>query len=159
MRAYRAVWSPFGAHDQRKRPHKLPDYAVKERLEGENPLSETAHYTHANPSIKRLFGDAPGVAAPPVRWASREVRRDASARAAGTPSGGSRGGEPATRYLAKGVAERLRARLAGAAWPSGRGRCGRNARTGSQSAVAMAVRAVRSSFASNGFALCRKSSI
>ena len=71
MRAYRAVWSPFGAHDQRKRPHKLPDHAVKERPEGKPPLGETAHYTHATPPIKRPSDDAPAPAARPIRRAPR----------------------------------------------------------------------------------------
>ena len=78
MRAYRAVWSPFGAHDQRKRPHKLPDHAVKERPEGRPPLGETAHYTHATPPIKRSSDDAPAPAARPIR---RAPRRCAATRA------------------------------------------------------------------------------
>lgn len=71
MRALRAVWSPFGAHDQRKRPHKLPDQAVKELAEEGPPPGETAHYTHANPPIKRFFVATPGLAARPVRPAPR----------------------------------------------------------------------------------------
>ena len=156
MRALRAVWSPFGAHDQRKRPHKLPDQAVKERPEGRPPLGETAHYTHATPPIKRPSGDAPGVAARPFRRAPRrcaatrtQVRRERRRARTGTMPGPAAGGftvplrEGSRR---RGMAPRTRRR-------------GRAPAVRSQFAVAMAVRAVRSSFASNGSALDRKSSI
>ena len=151
MRAYRAVWSPFGAHDQRKRPHKLPDQAVKELAEGGPPPGETAHYTHANPPIKRLFEAAPGGLHGGASRPARDVGRIAGGRK-------SRGQEPPTRGLPAGAS-----RGSGsvpAAWHGQSDATPRPPlRVRSQLAVAMAVRAVRSSFASNGSALDRKSSI
>ena len=159
MRAHRAVWSPFGAHDQRKRPHKLPDHAVKERRKGRPPLSETAHYTHAPPPIKRPSDDAPGLATRPVPWAPRWC---AATRARGRSERGRaevEGQEPATSGLLAGASQGTPDAVS-AAWHGLSDATPRPPpRVRSQSAVAMAVRAVRSSFASSGFALDRKSSI
>ena len=161
MRAYRAVWSPFGAHDQRKRPHKLPDQAVKERPEGRPPLGETAHYTHANPPIKRSSDRAPAPAARPIRRAPRRCSATRAQGAAGTSAGANRGDHPATPDPGwpGGATEQLqvRSRRHGAALRT-RHR-DRMPQVGPQFAVATAVPAVRSSVASNGSALDRKSSI
>ena len=148
-----------GAHRQRKRPHKLPDRTVKELSESRAPPGETAHYTHANSPIKRHFEGISrarrgGLSPDPA------VQRSGAARppgpsAPGTPVGGSRGGElAASGWSPGGVAGQVRSRsgergMACGARHRRRGRC--------QSAVARAVRAVRSSLASSGFAFSRKS--
>ena len=160
MRAYRAVWSPFGAHDQRKRPHKLPDQAVKELSEGGPPPGKTAHYTHANPPIKRPSDDAPAPAARPIRRAPRRctatrVQERQERRRARTEA------MIPLRQTLVGRGRHGAARSAlSKAWHGQSDATPRPPlRVRSQFAVAMAVRAVRSSFASNGSALDRKSSM
>ena len=159
MRAYRAVWSPFGAHDQRKRPHKLPDQAVKELAEGEPPPGrDGALYTRECPDQAAFRGRA-GPGCPPGPAGSTMVGRDSRARSVGTREGGNRGGKNPDAGLPAGD----HGATPGAIPPAWHGRSDATPRpplrVRSQFAVAMAVRAVRSSFASNGSALDRKSSI
>ena len=199
-------------------------------------MGETAHYTHANPPIKRYSDDAPAPVARPIRRAPREVRigirltqlRDSVGRISrrrnptsstpsacfmsdyaalirpaglrvyrvpyrptatvwsnplilrkflrypitdaevrrGRGSGGNTGRrEPGRRsryagpWLAGGAAEQLRVRSRRRGMAFRTRRNGRTPQVGPQFAVATAVPAVRSSVASNGSALDRKSSM
>ena len=151
MRALRAVWSPFGAHDQRKRPHKLPDQAVKELAEGRPPPARRRIIHTRIPRssgfsgtcrirLPARSGELHGGASRPACEAGRST---GGRKSRGLPAGASRGSGsvPAAWHGHSDATPRPPLRVR------------------SQFAVAMAVRAVRSSFASNGSALDRKSSI
>lgn len=161
MRAYRAVWSPIGAYDQRKRPHKLPDRNLKELTRGACPPAEAAHYTHANPPIKQLprraaaFRKCTESGCPPGPTDSTVVRRDTACGM----------GRSAERRKPSGMAPAPMGVLSMAS----RGYCRRGFGSAglwsvatlrlpphvrrAQFAVATAVRVVRSSLANNGLAL------